>query len=192
MFKSLIISKLFVFIFAIAMLFYNCDGQDRKHKNNAEVLQENNQLNAYNEQVEFIPNKPVVIYTDTILSNGFTVKINYHSIEKKPFYGVVENENDTTNIKNYKNFEAKISVFKDDLPIAETTITKMTFLEFEDASFWKSAIMQYVWVDPNASNENMLCLNTSFKIADTENFKDFVVMIDKHGVIQIKQRKMNC
>ncbi|WP_396600978.1 hypothetical protein [Algibacter sp. R77976] len=192
MYNLLNTSKLLSFVFAIAILFSNCDGQDRKHKSNTEVLQENNQLSAYSKKVEFIPNKPVVIYTDTILSNGFTVKINYHSIEKESFYGVVENENDTTNIKNYKNFEAKISVYKDNSPIAETTISKMTFLEFEDASFWKSAIMQYVWVDPNASNENVLCLNTSFKIVDTENFKDFVVMIDKHGVIKINERKMNC
>lgn len=192
MFKILYNNKLEVLIIALIISFFSCDGRDRKHKTNTQVLTENDLLDSFEEQIKFIPNKPVVIRTDTILSNGFNVKIDYRSIEKNQFYEVSKKENDSIIKMNYKNFEANIIVYKDDIQISETTISKMLFREFENSSFWNSAIMLYVWVDVNASTNNMLHLNTSFNIPNTDSYKDFVVVIDEKGTIRIKEKELIC
>ncbi len=188
MFKILYNSKLLVLIFVSTVSLISCDGRDRKYKTNAEVLQENNLLNKFSKQIKFTPNNPVTIDTDTILSNGFNVKINYRSIENNAFYEVSKKEKDSIIKMNYKNFEADIIVFKDDTPINQTTINKLLFAEFESVSFWNRAIMQYVWVDQNKSNDDVLYLNTSFNIPETETYKDFIVTIDKNGSIGIEQK----
>ncbi|WP_298342492.1 DUF4738 domain-containing protein [uncultured Algibacter sp.] len=187
MFKTLFNSRLIVLIFIFVISLISCDGRDRKYMNNTEILQENNLLNKFSEQVKFVPNSPVAINTDTILSNGFNVKINYRSIENNAFYKVTKKEKDSIIKMNYKNFEAHIEVFKDDTPINQSTINKLLFSEFENASFSNQAIMQYVWVDHNKSSDDVLYLNTSFNIPETETFKDFIVAIDKKGTIRIEQ-----
>jgi hypothetical protein len=188
MFKTLYNNRLIVIIFISIISLISCDGRERRYKTNAEVLQENDLLSKFSKQVKFVPNTPVAINTDTILNNGFNVKINYYSIENNAFYEVSKKEKDSIIKMNYKNFEADIEVFKNDTQIKHTTISKLLFTEFEDTTFWNRAIMQYVWVDHNKSNDDILYLNTSFNIPETETYKDFIVAIDKSGAIRIEQK----
>lgn len=188
MFKKLNNNKLLILLLLSIALLISCDGRERKYMTNAEVLQENDLLNKFSEQIKFVPNSPVVIDTDTILNNGFNVKINYRSLENATFYEVSKKEKDSIIKMNYKNFEAYIEVFKDDKPINQTSISKLLFADFENTTFWNRAIMQYVWVDHNKSNDNILYLNTSFNIPETEVYKDFIVAIDKSGAIRIEQK----
>ena len=50
--------------------------------------------------------------------------------------------------------------------------------------------MQYVWIDYEASTKSNIYLNTSFHIPNTDTFKDFILKIDKNGMMQINQRNL--
>jgi len=230
MFKSLHNNKLTLFFLAMVITFLSCDGRDRVHKTNAQVLTKNNILETFNEQIKFVPETKVEIVTDTILSNGFQIKIHYNSIEQ----GSVLNTKKTKNISttkthyknfeaklhilkdgvtinqtvinkslfntfknpsfcsttktHYKNFEAKLHILKDGLTINQTVINKSLFNAFKNPSFCEAAIMQHVWIDYETSTKHELYLNTAFNIPNTETYKDFVLKIDEHGTIQIKEK----
>ena len=187
MFKKQHINKL-LFLFLLTIAFVSCDGRDRKHKTNAEVLNENNLLDSFSEKLVFIPEKPIQIITDTILSNGFQVKLNYSSVENDIILKTIKKENDTLTKIHYKNFKAKLEVFKNGKAINKSTIDKSLFLEFENNDFWSKAIMQFIWIDYNTSTKNTLHLNTSFNIPDTDIYRDFILKIDNLGNIYIEEK----
>ncbi|WP_345274617.1 DUF4738 domain-containing protein [Flaviramulus aquimarinus] len=168
----------------------SCDGRDRIHKINAEVLHEGNLLNVFSQQIKFIPEQPIIIATDTILKNGFQIKIKYNSLENHDIVKIVKNKKNTITKVHYKNFEAKIEVLKDGNIINKSSISKALFNKFQNPDFWTKAIMQYVWIDYEASAKSNIYLNTSFHIPNTDTFKDFILKIDKNGMMQINQRNL--
>lgn len=180
-------SKLIYLIPLIIITFLSCDGRDRAYKNNVEILKSNNLFESFSEQSVFIPNQPVEIFTDTILTNGFHVKLKYNSIDND-FITLSEKSNNNSIINNnYKNFEAKFQIFKNELFIAEKTLNKETFINNNSSAFFEDAIMQFVWIDYENSSENYITLNTSFHIPETEVYKDFIIQIDEFGNIKIRE-----
>lgn len=187
MFKTIYNNKLHFLILTLIVTFLSCDGRDRIYKTNAEVLTENNLLNSYSEQIKFVPEQKIEIVTDTILSNGFQIKMHYKSIENNTVLSVEKNKNDRVTKTHHKNFEAKLQVLKNGITINQSIINKKLFIAYQDKQFWDNAIMQYVWIDYKASNTNALILNTSFNIPNTETYIDFVLKIDRFGTIQINE-----
>ena len=190
MFKILFINKLlFLFIFIITL--FSCDGRNRKHKSNAEVLHEKNLFNSFSEQIIFSPEHNVEIVNDTILKNGFHIKMKYYSVKNNSIIKIKKTENDTTTKILYKNFIAKLKVSKNGKVIYDSVIDKSLFSTHENSMFLKNSIMQYIWVDYEASTKKELYLNTSFNIPETENYKDFVIKIDEDGGIKIKEKNIS-
>lgn len=180
-------NRLLFFVLLLIITFLSCDGSDRAYKSNAEVLKSNNLFESFSKQVQFIPNQSIEIFTDTILSNGFQVKLNYRSLENNFVLKTKASENDSTIDTNYKNFEANFQVFKNDELLIEQTLSKSLFSKFETTPFWRNAIMQFVWVDYENSSEDFIMLNTSFHIPETDVYKDFCIQIDKLGTIEIRE-----
>ena len=58
----------------LLLLSFGCDGRDRVHKSNEEVLIENKQLDSFSENIKYFPEAYSEVETDTILGNGFEVK----------------------------------------------------------------------------------------------------------------------
>lgn len=180
-------SKLILFILPFLILFFNCDGRDRVYKVNVEILRDSNLLESFSKQTKNIPNEPVEIFTDTILNNGFQVKIKYLSIENDLVYKKTQPKNDSLININYKNFEAKFQVLKDGDIIAVQTLNKALFSKFNNSPFWDDAIMQFIWLDYSNSMKDYIKLSTSFCIPDTESCKDFTIKINSYGSIDIKE-----
>lgn len=170
----------------VIMTLVACDGRHRKYKTNVEVLREHNMLDAFLEKAKFIPEQYTEITTDTILSNGINIKIQYHSVADKYILGVSQPSHDTTKIY-YQNFEAQLKVSKDNTIILNKTIDKSYFFKQEDASFWNAAVMQFVWIDYSATTKNSVQLNTAFCIPDTDICKDFTLTIHENGTIKIRE-----
>lgn len=186
--KNLHNNKLLILIFILIIALISCDGRDRAYKTNAEVLEENNLLETFSKDIKFVPETKVAIVTDTILSNGFQIKMQYHSIENHTVSETIKTDNEATTKIYYKNFEAKLHILKNGITINQSLINKELFGAFADDSFWKTAIMQYVWIDYEASTTKELRLNTSFNIPNTETYKDFILVIDELGAIEIKEK----
>ena len=180
-------NRLLFFILISALALTSCDGRQRKYKTNAEVLKENKLLKSFTEKIKFVPETYTEIITDTILSNGFEVKITYHSLESDFVLETIKSKNDSRTRIHHKNFEAQLQVFKNNTIINKSLISKKLFYEFESAAFWANAIMQFLWIDYDASYKNMLYLNTSFCIPNTDECKDFTLKINEQGVIQIEE-----
>lgn len=180
-------NRLLFLFFISAITLASCDGRNRKYKTNAEVLKENKLLESFTQKIKFVPETYTEIKTDTILSSGFEVKINYHSLESSFVLETRKSKNDAITRIHHKNFEAQLLVLKHNTIINKSLISKKLFHEFESTTFWANAIMQFLWIDYDASNENMIYLNTSFCIPNTDECKDFTLKINEQGVIQIEE-----
>ncbi len=176
---------IFILIFVITLA--SCDGRDRKYKTNVEVLKENKLLETFSQEITFVPNTYTEIKTDTILSNGFEVKLNYHSLENNFVVETLKSKRDSITRVHHKNFEAQLLVLKNNAVINKSLISKKLFYKFENTAFWAKAIMQFIWIDHAASNEKMIYLNTSFCIPNTDTCKDFTLKINDQGIIQIEE-----
>ncbi|MCB4797812.1 hypothetical protein [Neotamlana laminarinivorans] len=190
MFKNLKYRAPVLLLILLSIILFNCDGRERAYKTNADILKENKLFKSFSETINYIPKQPVIIITDTILNNGFNIKINYHSIEDAPLIIDKLSKNDTLQKTVYKNFEAQITVSKINSLPHQFLVNKSSFSNFENNDFFNKAIMQYVWIDFEASTKNTICLNTAFHIPETENYRDFVISINKFGIIQIKEKQL--
>ncbi|TNJ41717.1 hypothetical protein KFZ70_12825 [Tamlana fucoidanivorans] len=178
------VTKLY-FTIIIAILALSCDGRYRKFKSKAEVLTELNLKEAFSKEIHIIPENPVQIVTDTVLNNGFKIKIHYYSQKDSVFVG--SKINNTEDETYFKNFEATINIQNGEHKKHSVTLNKASFKDFETAAFWNRAVMQFVWIDFEASNEEFVYLNTAFNIVNTSVFKDFRISINKYGIVNIQQ-----
>jgi hypothetical protein len=180
--------KKLLFIFFIALIaLSSCDGRERVYKSNVEVLSAAGLLKSFSEETHFIPEVPVTIYTDTILSSGFQIKIEYNTIENDYISKKVRTVNDSLINTNYQNFEAKLIVYKSEKFITKHRLNKNIFSTQDNSAFFQNAIMQFVWIDYDSSNDQYISLNTSFCIPETESCKDFNIKIDSFGIVEIEE-----
>ncbi|WP_034039965.1 DUF4738 domain-containing protein [Wocania ichthyoenteri] len=179
--------KLCVLIFIIIITLVSCDGRDRKYKTNAEVLKENKLFDSFSEEIKYIPAQRTEVLTDTILSTGFQVKIQYYALDNDYSSKTVKPSNKINKILHFKNFEAHFQISKNKKLVTQNIINKELFKKFGSPAFWEQAIMQYVWIDYENSTEDFIVLNTSFNIPETEIYKDFSIAINAFGNIKISQ-----
>ncbi|MCH4553325.1 hypothetical protein [Aestuariibaculum lutulentum] len=179
--------KKLLYLIFIIIGFISCDGRERAYMSNEAILKEDNLFKAFSEELHFIPETPVKIVTDTILSTGFQVKINYHSTESNPLVYTKRNKRDSIIYSHYKNFEAHIQISKNTESIINSALDKRLFKSFENSEFWDKAIMQYVWINHEASTEQKIQLHTAFQIPETEIYRDFILNIFENGTIEIKE-----
>ena len=186
MFKKLTFN---ILLFLIIIIYSSCDGRYRNRKTNFKIVTNNSILKTQKKDSNIIPfNNVIEIISDTILSSGFHVKIQYKSIDNNTVLSIKKKYNNNTITKaHFNNFKANLEVIKNGKIINKSVIDKVIFKDFGTKNYWKQAIMQYVWINYEASNSNELFLNTSFNIPNTETYKDFSLRINKHGKIKIKE-----
>lgn len=191
MFKTLKINAILVIAILVSLSFFSCDGRYRRLQTNSEIFAESDFKSDLKKQIHFVPKQPVIIETDTILANGFNVKINYHSLNDDYSQSKTAYPNDKDKTTYYSNFEAAISVYKNNEYCNEFILNKSFFHDFESPLFLEKAIMQYVWVDFTSSTNQTLRLNTTFNIPDTEIYKDFIIEISNLGAINIRRNNFS-
>lgn len=67
--------KLIYLFLIVSVAFISCDGRDRKHKTDTPNTNGNKNLDSYSESIYFHPEEYSEVTTDTILTNGFQIKI---------------------------------------------------------------------------------------------------------------------
>lgn len=177
--------KLIFLIFLVTTVLVSCDGRYRSYESPVDALLKNNQLQAFSEKINFIPNTYTQITTDTILSNNLRIKIKYHSIDTNTLkLSTTLKEVKTTNY--YTNFEALYEISTKNKMLKKGKINKSLFHHLENDNFWNRAIMQHVWVDYNTIIKYGVNLNVSFCIPESTICKDFTIFIDKNGAFETK------
>jgi len=179
-------NKLLAFLIFTIITLSSCDGRDRKHKNNKEVLIEHNLLDSFSERIRYIPETYSEIETDTLLSNGFRVNIKtYTEMQDNVF-----NEFIIDSIKYkfyYRNYTGKLNIFYNNTAVLKETINKSYLNKNDEKVFWDDAIMAGISIDENNSSEKEVFINVLYCIPESEICKEFKIIVDNKGNTTLKE-----
>lgn len=181
-------NRLLVLILLILIAFSSCDGSDRKHKTNKEVLKENKQLDSFSEYVKYIPETYSEVETDTILDNGFRVIIKTYTEMNDNVLN--EFRIDTINHKfYYRTYTGKLDVFYNNVSILEETINKSYFNKGQDKKFWDDAILGGIYLDEHnsTSKKERVFISVLYCIPESEICKEFNIIVDTKGNTTLKE-----
>ncbi len=178
---------LFVFIFIISIAFVSCDGRHKAYQTNEENLKEHKLYESFTEHVKYIPETYFETTTDTILSNGFQVKIKSYADMNNNY--LHEFTKDSINYKNYyRNINNSISIIKNNNEIISKLITKDVLISY-NSSFkndLKDKVIQGVWLNQYASSiNNKVILNVLFQKPGAKDYKSYIISFNENGSFNI-------
>jgi len=70
---------LLLLIFLTSFTLISCDGRSKRFMSNREILQNHNLLESFSESITYFPTSYNKFSNDTILSNGYRVKIESYT-----------------------------------------------------------------------------------------------------------------
>lgn len=143
MFNTLYNSKLSILSIILLVVFLSCDGKDRAHKTNTEVLTESKLLDSSSENIKYFPETYFETITDSTLTNNFRVIIKTYADMKNS----VLNEFQLGAILHkhyYRDAITEIKVLKNNLEIVSEKIDKSYFLKRDNEleEYFKSLTCQ--------------------------------------------------
>mgnify|MGYP000855139138 FL=1 len=142
--------KFIILLFSLTII--SCDGRGKMYKSNQEILKEHQLYNEFSEHISYIPASYLETTTDTILSNGYKIKMTSYTDMNKSFLNAYTKDN--IQYKNYyRNINTQISIIKNNQEILSGLINKDTMIA-SDKSLEKlivNKIIQGVWVNEYAS-----------------------------------------
>lgn len=114
-------NKLIYSIFVIFVVLMSCDGRDRVHKTNEEVLTENKLLDSFSENITYLPENYIEKATDSILNNGYRVRVKFYSDMLKSV--LVEEQKDVIITKTYhRELVTDVEIYKNSTQIFKDTL----------------------------------------------------------------------
>lgn len=176
-------NRLLFLFFILIVAFSSCDGRDRKHKTSKEVLEENGLLESFSENIKYFPEEYAEHTNDTILSNGFRVKIkNYTNMNNSILHAF---KADTIQHKHYfREIVSEIIVYKDE---------KLIFKESIDSNFLSNSsdyLNNEIVVDEYKSlKTDKLHLIASQCIPKSINCSIYNIIIDEKGNYELKKNE---
>lgn len=139
--------KLLLLLNLICLAFLGCDGKERIHLSNTEVLKEHKLLDSFAEQVEYIPEYYTEVINDTIFSNGYDVKIKMYSDSLRTV--TVKSKENRSQSTIYRDFNADILITKQDNEILNVTFNKdhPKIIELLSRLRMDAYYMKNVWIE---------------------------------------------
>ena len=181
-------NKLLVFISAILLAFISCDGRHRAYQSNQDILKEHKLYKSFSENVKYLPETYSEIITDTILSNGFNVKIKTYTDMEHSYLS--EFTKDTIQYKNYyRDIKTSVNISKGNQVITSKLITKDLFIDYDNSysKSLKNEIIQEVWLNQYASiKNNSVILNVLFHKPNSKDYIYYTLTFMDNGEYSIK------
>lgn len=185
-----------VLLFIIGFIILaSCDGRSSNNKSLSEKIDDTFNIEVYK------PKGFVKRDTDTLLSNGFRVKITttIDSSKKVTYTKKVNNVNQKT---HYNNFKFQISVEKEGKLIYKDSFDKPkanTLFGFrnnfvEESPFYnfdKLSVLKAVEVDDEPSLKNEVLIDFIYAIPETNRYTEQTLFISKDGTINVVHTKVN-
>lgn len=175
--------NLLYLILLLLTVVLSCDGRDKIHKSSQEVLKHNKLYESFSEKVVYIPEHYLETKNDTILSNGFQVKIKSYTNMRESL--LKESAKNHLLLKNYyRDIETTIQIYKNEKSIVSTTINKEFFIKtnYKTNRLLKNKILQGVWLNEYASiMTNKVVLEVQFMEPETKNYAYYRVSFDQSG-----------
>ncbi len=170
-----------------------CDGRDRVNKSSEEILIENKLLDSFSENVKYFPETYTEVETDTILSNGFRVKIKTFTDMENNYLD--EFRQDTIIHKHfYRDNKATILVTKQGV-IFDQLIDKDFLLQFEPtlSSFFEQSVLSGIWLNEEKSFANSnITVNILYCKPETDwcSFFNLIIEDDSSYVLKDVSEEM--
>lgn len=181
--------KLTLFFFIILIAFFSCDGRDRKHKSNVEVLKEKNLLDSFSEQITFIPETYAEVVTDTILSNGFKIKIKTFSDMSDAL--LIQNLSNSISHKHYhRKLSSQIFIEKDNTVVFDAIINEkfLNNISVSEHINFKDHILNPLEIDQMKSLESDNIVLIASLTSPKENISTtYNIVIDTNGQCKLKR-----
>lgn len=184
--------RLCFLLLAIILLNVSCDGRDRMHKSNQEVLKENKLLDSFSERITYIPESYTETQTDTILSDGTKIAIKLYSDMGKSVLKTFKK--DAIQHKEYhRDFNAHIIVYKHDSEIFNQIINKDFLNKSLVASVnLENSTLQNVQIDEMTSHlDNLLVIDLTFAKIDNVVSSVYKIYIEDNGKFILRQQLKN-
>ena len=134
------------------LCFTSCDGKERALKIAHQNAEDSTLSKSFFESTEYFPKDYTESITDTLLTNGFRVKMLFASDMKDNL--LREFKADTIHYKHYyREFNLKKVAHKNDSELLNQFIDKAYLIEQnqENKALLKDAIMHYAGIDQEAS-----------------------------------------
>ncbi|MCX7547996.1 hypothetical protein OS188_08520 [Xanthomarina sp. F1114] len=181
------LSFLLAFI-CVGLAFLSCDGRDRVYKSNSEVLKENKLLDSFSENISYIPETYSEVITDTILNNGFHIKIKTFSHMEQNV--LKEFRQDSINYKEYyREFVSEVVITKNSEEIFNKTIDKQFFNAFKNNLKLNNSIIKLIFDQTISYKANTVVLSVMIEKIDSKKIRFCDLIIDSEGNFKLKEVK---
>jgi len=181
--------KQFIFLLVIAtigIVSISCDGRDRVFKTNTEVLIENKLLDSFSENITYVPETYTEVATDTILYNGFHVKLKTYTIMDKHI--VNEFKQDSIVYKKYyREFVTDVIVTMNDKEIFNERIDKEFIHKHNNNLQLNKAIINVMVNQVSSVKNHGLVLSAMIKDIQNETITFCDILIDSEGNLVLKE-----
>lgn len=177
-------------LFVLIIVFTSCDRRQAKDQALKESIEEFKKKINFERHV-YIPETYVEREVDTLLSNGYRVRIKtYSDMFNSVLFSKIK---DTINYQTYfRNFKFEINVTKDNKLIYNENFDKLkvneTFKykaelssESELYNFDKLAVLKSIEVNSDPSLNNIVVINIMYAIPETNRFASHSLMINERG-----------
>lgn len=133
------------------------------------------------------PESHTEIFTDTILSSGFTTRVKNFSKEGRAHVLRSNPKHDKFGRARYlRRFESSIQVCWDNQEIFKKDISDLNFVPKAEDSFWYNATIQHSWLNQEASTTDSVVFNLIFTNPLNDASKFYELEVDKSGKFRIK------
>lgn len=176
-------NKLIFVMLISAITIFSCDGRKTKTDSLKESVNKFKDSLGALEITEYVPEKYAEVKTDTILSNGYSIRIKTYTDMKKSV--ITKRKMDSiTHVEHHRDWISEVKIMKNDKVIFDEKINNDFFLknDIRISDFFKDAINTRVWIDQKESIEkDSLSLLTVFLNPENANFLIYRIKIEKEG-----------
>jgi hypothetical protein len=176
--------------------FTSCEGRKTSHQALSESIEEFKK-NVNFETNIYIPETYLELEVDTLLSNGYRVKIKtYSDMSSSVLFTKIK---DTINYQtHYRNYKFDITVTKDEKPIYNESFDKKKVnnafnydvnlvTDSNLYSFDKLAVLKSIQVNDDPLYTNMVRIDILYAIPETDRYASHTLFINKKGKSNIVQ-----
>lgn len=174
---------LFFMSFAIltSVSFFSCDGRYKQKDSQKIAVQKFIKATQNLENISFVPEHPAIIVTDTIIASQIKVHIKTKTSDKE----VVKVGSETNHtFTAYRKNESYIEITNNNNLVFSKNVNIEMFIT--DDVFWKTAILESVWVNEFESNNQEVYLDIVYKNPATNSYRFFEMLVNKDGNYTIK------
>lgn len=174
--------KLFFLLALIGVVSISCDGRDRVFKTNSNVLKQK----SFSENISYIPENYTEVVTDTILSNGFHIKLKTYTDMEQSVLN--EFKQDTINYKEYyREIVSEVSITKNSKEIFNDTIDKQFLYKIKNDLQLDNAIVNLMFDQAASMETNSIVLSAMIQKTDSKKVSFCNIIIDSEGNYKLEE-----